>query len=200
MNKTNLSTAIQAAFSSGQTYEQYFAMNTKMAKEGRTTGVQKPSYIEYTKLSAARMRRWNKVYKPDASFLDTIKSKAQPGEKWLVFSETWCGDAAHNLPFIAKWASHAEIDLRIILRDEHPDLMDEFLTNGGRSIPKFVRLNHEFTVLGSWGPRPSLLMEAHAEWKNRPEFNYKEWVLFAQDWYNKDKGAVIENDFEALMD
>ena len=78
--------------------------------------------------------------------------------------------------------------------------MEEFLTNGGRSIPKFVRLNHEFTVLGSWGPRPSLLMEAHSEWKKRPEFNYKEWVLFAQDWYNKDKGAVIENDFEALMD
>ena len=200
MNKTKLSKAIQVAFSTGQTYEQYFAMNTLMAKEGRTTGVQKPSYIEYTKLSAARMRRWNKVYKPDASFLDTIKSKAQPGEKWLIFSETWCGDAAHNLPFIAKWASHAGIDLRIILRDEHPDLMEEFLTNGGRSIPKFVRLNHEFTVLGSWGPRPSLLMEAHAERKNRPELNYKEWVLYAQDWYNKDKGAGIENDFEALMD
>jgi hypothetical protein len=200
MNKTKLSKAIQVAFSTGQTYEQYFAMNTLMAKEGRTTGVQKPSYIEYTKLSAARMRRWNKVYEPDASFLDTIKSKAQLGEKWLVFSETWCGDAAHNLPFIAKWASHAEIDLRIILRDEHPYLMEEFLTNGGRSIPKFVRLNHEFTVLGSWGPRPLLLMEAHAEWKNRPEFNYKEWVLFAQDWYNKDKGAGIENDFEVLMD
>ena len=60
MNKTKLSKAIQAAFSSGQTYEQYFAMNTLMAKEGRTTGVQKPSYIEYTKLSAARMRRWNR--------------------------------------------------------------------------------------------------------------------------------------------
>ena len=156
MNKTKLSKAIQAVtFSSGQTYEQYFAMNTLMAKEGRTSGVQKPSYIEYTKLSAARMRRWNKVYKPTTSFLDTIKSKAQRGEKWLIFSETWCGDAAHNLPFIAKWASPAGIDLRIILRDEHPELMEEFLTNGGRSIPKFVRLNHEFTILGSWGPRPS---------------------------------------------
>ena len=75
MNKIKLSKAIQVAFSTGQTYEQYFAMNTLMAKEGRTTGVQKPSYIEYTKLSAARMRRWNKVYEPDASFLDTIKSK-----------------------------------------------------------------------------------------------------------------------------
>ncbi len=90
MNKTKLSKAIQVAFSTGQTYEQYFAMNTLMAKEGRTTGMQKPSYIEYTKLSAARMRRWNKVYKPTASFLDTIKTNAQPGEKWLIFSETWC--------------------------------------------------------------------------------------------------------------
>ena len=199
MNKSKLSKSIQAAFSSGQTYEQYFAMNTLMAKEGRTTGMQKPSYIEYTKLSAARMRRWNKVYKSTASFLDTIKSKVQPGEKWLIFSETWCGDAAHNLPFIAKWASHAGIDLKIILRDEHPELMDEFLTNGGRSIPKLVRLNKDFEVLGSWGPRPTALMVAYAEWRSKPNFDYKAWTLFAQDWYNKDKGASLEKDVLELL-
>ena len=39
------------------------------------------------------------------------------------------------------------VDLRIILRDENTELMDEFLTNGGRSIPKLVRLNENFEVL-----------------------------------------------------
>jgi hypothetical protein len=199
MNKTKRSQSIEAAFSAGQTFEQYFAMNTQMAQEGSTSGLQKPSYIEYTKLSAARIRRWTKVYKPAPSFLDTIQSKVEPGEKWLVFSETWCGDAAHNLPFIAKWASHAGIDLKIILRDEHLDLMDEFLTNGGRSIPKLVRLDKDFEVRGTWGPRPTPLMMAYAKWRSKLDFDYKAWTLFAQDWYNKDKGASLEKDFLELL-
>ncbi len=199
MKKDERKQAFKDALSGGQSYEQYFAMNTLMAKEGRTTGMQKPSYIEYTKLSAARMRRWNKVYKPNVSFLDTIKAQSEDGEKWLVFSETWCGDAAHNLPFIAKWAAYTGVELRIVLRDENPTLMDEFLTNGGRSIPKLVRLNEELTVLGTWGPRPSPLMQKHTEWKAHPAFDYKRWTLFAQDWYNKDKGASLELDFEELM-
>ena len=137
-----------------------------MAKEGTTTGPQKPSYVEYTKLSAARMRRWEKTYKPSQNTLDNIASRTSEKEQWLVFSETWCGDAAHNLPFIAKWAEHAGVDMRIILRDENTELMDEFLTNGGRSIPKLVRLNENFEVLGTWGPRPTPLMEEYAKWKS----------------------------------
>jgi hypothetical protein len=145
------------------------------------------------------MRRWEKTYKPSQSTLDNIASRTSEKEQWLVFSETWCGDAAHNLPFIAKWAEHAGVDLRIILRDENTELMDEFLTNGGRSIPKLVRLNENFEVLGTWGPRPTPLMEEYAKWKAKPEFDYKEWTLFAQDWYNKDKGASLEADFTALL-
>jgi hypothetical protein len=199
MDTTQLTSELRAAAANGQSYEAYSAMNKAMAKEGTTTGPQKPSYVEYTKLSAARMRRWEKTYKPSQSTLDNIASRTRDNEKWLVFSETWCGDAAHNLPFIAKWAAHAGVDLRIILRDENTELMDEFLTGGGRSIPKLVRLNENFEVLGTWGPRPTPLMEEYAKWKSQPEFDYKEWTLFAQDWYNKDKGASLEADFIALL-
>ena len=191
--------ALREAMANGQTYEAYSAMNKAMAKEGNTTGPQKPAYVEYTKLSAARMRRWEKTYKPAQSTLDNIASRTSEKEQWLVFSETWCGDAAHNLPFIAKWAEYAGVDLRIILRDENTELMDEFLTNGGRSIPKLVRLSENFEVLGTWGPRPTPLMGEYAEWKAQPDFDYKEWTLFAQDWYNKDKGASLEADFADLL-
>ena len=199
MDTTQRTEALRAAVANGQTYEEYSAMNKAMAKEGTTTGPQKPAYVEYTKLSAARMRRWEKTYKPSQSTLDNIASRTSEKEQWLVFSETWCGDAAHNLPFIAKWAEYAGVDLRIILRDENTELMDEFLTNGGRSIPKLVRLNENFEVLGTWGPRPTPLMEEYAKWKAKPEFDYKEWTLFAQDWYNKDKGASLEADFAELL-
>ena len=200
MDNTQLTSELRAAVANGQTYEEYSAMNKAMAKEGTTTGPQKPSYVEYTKLSAARMRRWEKTYKPSQNTLDNIASRTSEKEQWLVFSETWCGDAAHNLPFIAKWAEHAGVDMRIILRDENTELMDEFLTNGGRSIPKLVRLNENFEVLGTWGPRPTPLMEEYAKWKAKPEFDYKEWTLFAQDWYNKDKGASLGTDFTALLE
>ena len=126
MDTTKHTEALRAAVANGLTYEEYSAMNKAMAKEGTTTGPQKPSYVEYTKLSAARMRRWEKTYKPSQSTLDNIASRTSEKEQWLVFSETWCGDAAHNLPFIAKWAEHAGVDLRIILRDENTALMDEF--------------------------------------------------------------------------
>ena len=199
MNTNQLTEVLRAAVAKGQTYEAYSAMNKAMAKEGTTTGPQKPSYVEYTKLSAARLRRWEKIYKPAQSLLDNIAARTSENEKWLVLSETWCGDVAHNLPFIATWAEHAGVELRIILRDENTELMEEFLTNGGRSIPKLVRLNEHFEVLGTWGPRPTPLMEEYAKWKAQPEFDYKKWTLFAQDWYNKDKGASLEADFMTLL-
>ena len=85
------------------------------------------------------------------------------------------------------------------MRDEHLKLMDEFLTNGGRSIPKLVRISADGMVLGTYGPRPSALVAHLAEWKSKASFDYKEWTLFAQDWYNQDKGKSIESDFIELL-
>ena len=199
MELTTLTDALRTVFTEGLTYEEYSALNKAMAKEGRTSGPDKPAYVEYTKLSAARMRRWEKVYKPEQSTLDHIKGAARAGEQWLVFSETWCGDAAHNLPFLAKWADYAGVEMRIIFRDENLELMDEFLTDGGRSIPKLVRMDESFEVLGTWGPRPTPLTTEYKKWRAAEDFDYKEWTLFAQDWYNKDKGASLEADYLELL-
>jgi len=177
------------------TYNEYSAFNKQLAKEGKTTGPQKEAYVNYTKLGAARMKRWEKLYTPSEAFLQSLAAQVQEGEQWLVFSEPWCGDASHNLPFIAKWTEALGVELRVILRDENLELMDEFLTGGGRSIPKLVRLNSNFDILGTWGPRPAPLTAHYTEWRANPEFDYKEWILFAQDWYNNDKGQSLEGEF-----
>ena len=59
---------------------------------------------------------------------------------WLVLTEAWCGDAAQSLPIINKMAEVSDnITLRLILRDENLDVMDQFLQNGrSRSIPKLI--------------------------------------------------------------
>ena len=88
---------------------------------------------------------------------------------WLVITESWCGDASPSLPVmnkIAELSSHLE--LRIVLRDEHPELMDVFLTNGARSIPKLIVLDGNTNdVLGEWGPRSPKATEMVMDEKKR---------------------------------
>jgi hypothetical protein len=70
------------------------------------------------------------------------KASELPGgpRKLLAIAEAWCGDVYRELPTAVRIAESVGIDLRIFLRDENPDIMDEFLSNNGKSraIPVFV--------------------------------------------------------------
>jgi len=70
------------------------------------------------------------------------RAAAQPGgpAKILAIAEAWCGDVYRELPTVAKIAEATGMELRVFLRDENPDIMDEFLSNEGKSraIPVFV--------------------------------------------------------------
>src|SRR5580704_5094005 len=76
----------------------------------------------------------------DRSFLR--KAAAQPNgpAKILALAEAWCGDVYRELPTVARIAEAAGMELRVFLRDQNPDIMDEFLSNEGKSraIPVFV--------------------------------------------------------------
>lgn len=72
----------------------------------------------------------------------------------LVITEPWCGDSLAILPGILRLFEEAGIEVRIVRRDEHPDLIDQYLTNGGRSIPIAVILDEAFDERFHWGPRP----------------------------------------------
>ncbi|NCZ95364.1 MAG: thioredoxin family protein [Flavobacteriia bacterium] len=86
---------------------------------------------------------------------------AEKGSKWLIINEHWCGDGAQILPVQAAIAraSNGRIEAKVVFRDQNLALMDAFLTNGGRSIPKTIQLNEAFEVTGTWGPRPQFAME-----------------------------------------
>ncbi|MCQ4503980.1 thioredoxin family protein, partial [Vibrio parahaemolyticus] len=82
-----------------------------------------------------------------AKVADATKSTIENFDKkvtWLVISESWCGDAAHVMPILNKVAElNDAIDYKIVLRDDNEALMDQFLTNGGKSIPKLIMLDSE---------------------------------------------------------
>src|SRR5690606_6916987 len=132
-----------------------------------------------------------------AEFFKNIKHP----QTWLVISEPWCGDAAQSLPLLNKTAQLSpNISLKIVLRDENLELMDAFLTQGSRSIPKLIILDIEKgRIVGEWGPRPSMATQMVEACKRE---NGKLTDAFKQElqvWYNKDKGKNILNDIVELL-
>jgi hypothetical protein len=80
------------------------------------------------------------------------------------------------------------MELRVLRRDEHPEMMDRYLTNGTRSIPIVVLLNRDFQELGHWGPRPRALQEFVLERLDK----VPKGELYPQTrrWYAQDHGET----------
>lgn len=116
---------------------------------------------------------------------------ADAGRRLLVLAEDWCGDASNTVPVLARLADLAPgLELRIIKRDEHPDVMSRYLTNGSRSIPIVIALDRDFGELGHWGPRPAELQ--HWVLDQRARGTPKEQIYPAvRRWYARDHGETM---------
>jgi hypothetical protein len=111
------------------------------------------------------------------------------GWKLLVLSEDWCGDASNTVPVIAKLAD-AGIEVRVVKRDENPELMDAYLTGAARSIPLVVLLDEEFRPRGRWGPRPAELQEFVLREKSAGTRPQQEIYRDVRTWYARDRGET----------
>ncbi len=110
--------------------------------------------------------------------------------KLLVLAEDWCGDASNTVPVLARLADETlGIELRLLRRDEHPEVMDRYLTNDARSIPVVIVLDEQFHELGHWGPRPTALQRWVLEQRGAgvpKEQLYPE----IRKWYARDHGET----------
>lgn len=190
------------AFASGFTYAEYRAMISDLLAQGKTTGPdQSEGMIEYAQLNNKRMDRGDKTVKVDEE-TRTLLNDIRPNEKWLVITEGWCGDASQIVPVLSKLEEAVDgLEVKMILRDDNPDVMDAFLTDGTRSIPKLVRLNAEtFEVLGEWGPRPQEMQDIVEEWKKTKAIPKEEMYLELHGQYAKNRGkAVVRELVEELQ-
>jgi len=192
MNKEKFKSAIEKGISFGE----YREMAEKLLSEGKTTGeTQTKELVDYTKLNITRMNRITKT----TTVTDELKKELSAVNKkwiWLVLAEAWCGDVANVLPVLAKISDESgNIEMKIILRDENPEIMNAYLTNGGRSIPKLICLDAETLVeLGNWGPRPSELQNFVIEYKKIEGFEIEELKKEIQLWYANDKTVSIQSE------
>lgn len=181
-------------------FNEYYSLIERLANECGTTGDdQSQTYVEHTKLNYSRMKRILKTIEP----LDDVTNTTDCFDDkitWLVIAESWCGDAAQNVPVMQIMAEvNPNINLRVILRDENSDLMNRYLTNGGKSIPILICLDENLNELGTWGPRPNVLQGWLKKEKANPTMEMSELKEQFQIWYTKDKGQTLQQEMLLLM-
>lgn len=121
-------------------YAEYRSLIDSLLLQGKTTGTNhSQAYLDYTRMNVQRMKRHDKTDRLSEALTAAVRAIREP-QYWVLLTEAWCGDAAQTVPFIAKVAAESPfIHLELILRDEHLDVMDRFLTDGvSRSIPIVV--------------------------------------------------------------
>lgn len=186
----------------GFTYEEYRQMGKDLVGQGKTTGLnQSETYVSFSKLNNQRMERLDKTVSISPELQAVIKKIKRP-MVWVVLTELWCGDAAQNVPVFAKMeeVKRGKVRLALLLRDENPEIMDAYLTNGGKSIPKLVALDAEtLEELFTWGPRPKEAQQIMNDYKaagSPADVDYKKDI---QVWYIKNHSQALQQEFEELL-
>lgn len=197
-----IKTLIDAALiNNALTYSAYRKLIDKLLAEGKTTGpVQEEWIVTYTKLNKKRMDRLDKTIVL-SQVLTTAINNIREKWIWLIITEGWCGDAAQNIPLLNKIAEHsAKIELKLLLRDEHTELMDAYLTNGSRAIPKLICLRKDdLKEMGTWGPRPEPLQKMVLAAKAEAKSNKEAFSEKIHTWYAKDKTNALQHEMTALI-
>jgi len=184
------------------TYEDYRDHIDELLAQGKVTGPQQSeSLAEYTKLNVARMKRIDKTIEVLPQVEQVIKSIEKP-QTWIVITEGWCGDAAQIVPvFNALAKLNDKIKLKLVLRDDNLELMDQYLTNGkSRSIPKLIVTDSDtLQEIFNWGARPKALQDKVDEMKaNNVSFDEIKEMLHG--WYAKDKTFLTQKELAEMFE
>lgn len=191
------------ALAAAESYPAYRQHLRDLLAEGRTTGTnQSPAYVAFAELNEARMDRLDRRSRLTDEFRELL-SGLQRDYLLLVLSEGWCGDAAQTVP-VMNWMAEASprVELRVALRDEHLELMDGYLTDGGQSIPKLLFLAADTReVLADWGPRPLVAQAMMRRYKRLPEAqrDYEAFQRELHGWYARDKTRSTQGELAAMF-
>ena len=181
-------------------YALFRDMVNSLLIERQTTGSDhSKDLVHYTRMNAQRMDRTDKLTVIMPELMEELKSISEH-QIWIGLVEAWCGDVAHNIPPLAKMAvSVPKVRLRLLLRDENPDIMDAYQTNGTRSIPKIIALkNDTLEELWTWGPRPEPAQKLFFELRDKGE-PMADISVELQKWYNDDKGNTLQKEILELV-
>ena len=192
---------IQNAILNSLSYAEYRKLASDLVAQGKPTGHDlSEALAHYAELNETRMNRLEKTITLTDAVIQTLQNSSK-NAIWLVLAESWCGDAAQILPVLNKMSEASNtIQLNIVLRDDHDALMQLFLTNGAKSIPKLIILDAQtLNVVADWGPRPLGAKQLIEEYKATHGVVDETGKIELQKWYLHDKGISIQQEILEIM-
>lgn len=180
-------------------FEEYMTLFEEiLANENPIEPYNDAEYFNYTKLNLARSKRWLKRGKLNEETIAAVTSINKP-QTWIVITEPWCGDASHLVPFIHLMAKENPlIQVMYELRDQEPNRINSYLTNGSKSIPKLIIKDKEGNDLSTWGPRPIKCQEYYMQTlEDKTDIEKAKEIL--QIWYNQDQGVEIQKELTEII-
>ncbi len=169
-----------------------------LAQETPQAPYDDPMYLDYFKLNRSRQKRWLKTAKINEELTNAIKA-IDKNQTWYLITEPWCGDAAHNVPFIYMMSEiNPKITLKIVWRDTEPFMIDDYLTNGGKAIPKLIIRDENEKDLHTWGPRPEECQVLFTKLKEE-NADFEKQKVELQNWYNENKGEDVQKEFLKIL-
>lgn len=192
---------IKESIRKSYSYQDYRNKISELLLEGKSSGnEQSEALTKYSELNKTRMNRLDKTIEITADFTEQLR-QLKGNYIWLVLAEGWCGDAAQIVPVIHKMALQSPaIDLKLVFRDENEDLMNQFLTNGTKGIPKLIVVDkNSLEVLGDFGPRPTGAQQFMIDYKATHGKIDETAKADLQLWYFHDKGLAIQKEIMDVM-
>ncbi|MEK8132201.1 thioredoxin family protein [Paenibacillus filicis] len=143
----------------------------------------------------------------DKEFFESLNNRDDL--RCLILSADWCGDVIRNVPVVLRALEISGIPTELLIKEEHPDVMEQFLTLGGEAIPIVIFTDFSGFVLGQWGPRPAHVQAVMTKFKqenpDREATDYQDNIKVAREEMGRQYGegtgyqAVIVKELRDLI-
>jgi thiol-disulfide isomerase/thioredoxin len=173
------SVVTEERFKQGMTYEQYVASIERNQKrfEENYAGTQ--------------------VSAEDAAKFKELMARPNGPAKFIVIGEDWCPDVFRGMPVFARLAEATGMEMRVYPRDQHKDIMAEFLNSGEfESIPVAAFYTKDMRYIYHFIERPALANEQMKELApmyarlRKPDMTDEERAAARQEYIDFQNGPI----------
>lgn len=185
-------------------------MSTNLASKWRT-GLKPQQFIDSMEKNQDKFLEWYNSFQwdheDDKEFFESLNNRDDL--RCMIVAAEWCGDVVRNVPVVFRALENSGIPVEVLIIEQNYDVIDQFLTGGGRAIPIVIFTDTGGFVLGHWGPRPKHVQAVMNQFKQEnpdreaPDYNEKIQVARAEMMRQYGEGtgyhAVIVKELRELI-
>ncbi|WNQ12435.1 thioredoxin family protein [Paenibacillus aurantius] len=143
------------------------------------TGLKPQAFIDSMQKNKEKFEEYYNAFEwtdaEDKEYFESLRNRDDL--RCVILAADWCGDVVRNVPVVFRALENSGMPVEVLIKEENEDIMDQFLTMGGKSIPVVIFTDTGGFVLGQWGPRPEHVQAVMREFKKHnpdreaPDYN-----------------------------